>query len=247
LIDNVSSILKGDFLCAAVDQPRLSIRLLGHSKSVQVEPHAVIFVTGNNLRISGDVIRRTITCQLNPGVENAYERIFESSPLTMIAADRGKYIAAAIVACRGFLLSGLKLVTPPLAGFDEWSNIVRSTIVGLGYADPVRTINALRENDPERERFGQVIDAWNAAFEAREVTASGVIAIANEKDSSGHVVRTDLHDALMAVAKERNGSVLSTQRLGEWLRSHQNRILDGRVFRRGDKTQSGVLWRLEVA
>ncbi|TCM62267.1 bifunctional DNA primase/polymerase [Rhizobium sp. BK068] len=247
LIDNVSSILKGDFLCAAVDQPRLSIRLLGHSKSVQVEPHAVMFVTGNNLRISGDVIRRTITCQLNPGVENAYERIFESSPLTMIAADRGKYIAAALVACRGFLLSGLKPVKPPLAGFEEWSNVVRSTIVGLGFADPVRTINALRENDPERERFGQVIDAWQAAFEAREVTASGVVALANEKDSSGHVVRTDLHDALMAVAKERNGSVLSTQRLGEWLRSHQNRILDGRVFRRGDKTQSGVLWRLEDA
>lgn len=247
LIDNVSSVLKGDFLCAAIDQPRLSIRLLGHSKSVQVEPHAVIFVTGNNLRISGDVIRRTITCQLNPGVENAYERTFETSPLTMIAADRGKYIAAALIACRGFLLSGLKPVSPPLAGFEEWSNVIRSTIVGLGYADPVRTISALRENDPERERFGQVIDAWYATFEGREVTASGVIALAIEKDSSNHLLRTDLHDALMAVAKERNGTVLSTQRLGEWLRSNQNRILNGRVFRRGAKTQSGVLWRLEQA
>ncbi|WP_027230385.1 bifunctional DNA primase/polymerase [Phyllobacterium sp. UNC302MFCol5.2] len=245
LIDNVSSAVRGDFLCAAIDQPRMAIRLLGHSKAVQIEPHAVIFVTGNNLRIIGDVIRRTVTCQLNPGIENAYERSFESSPLTMIAADRGKYIAAALVACRGFLLSDLKPIKPPLAGFDEWSNVVRSTIVGLGFADPVKTISALRENDPDRERFGQVMDAWHATFEDHEVTASGVVALANEKDTTNHLLRTDLHDALIAIAKERNGSILSVQRLGEWLRSHQNRILSGRVFRRGDRTQSGVLWRLE--
>ena len=78
LLDNVSGPLRGDFLCLAIEQQRIKIRLLGHSETVTVETNSAIYSTGNNLVISGDVVRRAIRGELDPGVEKPWQRAFET-------------------------------------------------------------------------------------------------------------------------------------------------------------------------
>lgn len=245
LVDNVSGMLKSDFLCVAIEQPRIKIRPLGQTRTVEVEPVNTIYTTGNNLQIGGDLVRRTLMCRLDPKMENPWERNFATRPLALIKRNRGKYIAAVLTICRAHRLAA-EPIDPPLASFEEWSDTVRSALTWLGCADPVITIAALRENDPERDEFKQIIVVWERFFALNsEVTAAGVTELANERDSTGAPVRPDLFRALMAAAGDRGGANVNARRLGNWLRVHHDKVLVKRVFRRGKSTNQGILWVLE--
>ena len=73
-------------LCAFIEQPKVKVRLLGHSKAVDIVPLCTPFVTGINLQISGDLIRRTLRCSIDPKQENAWEREFSGNPVDTVLA-----------------------------------------------------------------------------------------------------------------------------------------------------------------
>src|SRR5215471_2416863 len=51
-IDNCEHPLGGELLCQVLTQPRVTIRILGQSRKVDVLTNATLFATGNNLRIN---------------------------------------------------------------------------------------------------------------------------------------------------------------------------------------------------
>jgi hypothetical protein len=57
-IDNCEHELQSVFLCQALTQQKLNIRVLGMSKNVETPVTATVFATGNNLTIAGDLTRR---------------------------------------------------------------------------------------------------------------------------------------------------------------------------------------------
>ena len=57
-LDNCDRTLEGAFLRQVLTQPKVSIRILGQSRNVDTPANAMIFATGNNLEIAGDLIRR---------------------------------------------------------------------------------------------------------------------------------------------------------------------------------------------
>ena len=180
MLDNVTSTLRGDYLCAFIEQPKVKVRLLGHSKAVDIVPLCTPFVTGINLQISGDLIRRTLRCSIDPKQENAWEREFSGNPVDTVLADRGKYVAAALTIARSWLATG-DAPLKPLPSFERWSNLVRSPLVWLGCKDPVDTIGTLRDADPEREQFEGVVVVWEAAFGlSADVLVAGVISVASD-------------------------------------------------------------------
>jgi putative DNA primase/helicase len=64
-LDNCEHPLESSFLCQALTQQKLSIRMLGVSKNVETPVNAAIFATGNNLSIVGDLTRRALICALD--------------------------------------------------------------------------------------------------------------------------------------------------------------------------------------
>ena len=57
-LDNCEHPLQSTFLCQALTQQRLNIRVLGTSKNVETLVNAAMYATGNNLIIVGDLTRR---------------------------------------------------------------------------------------------------------------------------------------------------------------------------------------------
>jgi putative DNA primase/helicase len=104
-IDNVNGTLGGDALCQYVERPVVAVRQLGLSKLYKIESRATIFATGNNLQIFGDMTRRTLLCSMDPAMERPELRVFATSPLDMILAKRGHYIAAALTVVRAYLVA----------------------------------------------------------------------------------------------------------------------------------------------
>jgi putative DNA primase/helicase len=96
-IDNVNGQLGGDALCQIIERPVVAVRPLGQSTFTKVESRASCFATGNNIQLVGDMTRRVLLCSLDPDVERPELRVFHSNPFDAVLADRGKYVAAALI------------------------------------------------------------------------------------------------------------------------------------------------------
>ena len=67
-IDNCDRPVQGSFLCQALTQQHLAIRILGLSQATETPINAVFFANGNNLIIAGDLTRRTLLCSMDAGL-----------------------------------------------------------------------------------------------------------------------------------------------------------------------------------
>jgi putative DNA primase/helicase len=143
-LDNLSGELASDLLCQAVTQPMVSLRPLGKSEDVRVVVRSVFAATGNNLTIADDLGRRTIMARLDAGMERVWDREFSQQPLEMIAADRAKFVGAALTIPLAYVAAGFPDLPPDLNGFKQWSRLVRAALMWLGEPDPVSTMEIAR-------------------------------------------------------------------------------------------------------
>ena len=110
------------------------------------------------------MVRRSLVAELDPQVERPELRQFDASPVATVEADRGRYVSACLIIVRAYIAAGRPGLLQPLASFNEWSDLVRSALVWLGCADPVLSMEAARDNDPELSELREVMAAWKQAF-----------------------------------------------------------------------------------
>ena len=99
--------------------------------------------------------------------------------MEMILADRGKYIAACLTICRAYIVAGRPGKLPQLASYGEWSDTVRSALVCLGEADPVKSQDRTHAEDPESGSAGnlgkRVVSITGAGEVTRQTTAGDIV------------------------------------------------------------------------
>jgi putative DNA primase/helicase len=90
-IDNRKEPIDSDLLCMALTQEIVDVRLLGKSNFVSTFNTAVFFVNGNNLVVTGDLVRRTIVGLMNAQREKPELRTFTTEdPVLTVKRDRPK-------------------------------------------------------------------------------------------------------------------------------------------------------------
>jgi len=216
-LDNVNSVLASDLLCQLIERPLVEVRLLGQSRNITIATRMTIFATGNNLAVSGDLVRRTIQCRMDARTERPEQRRFAGDPYGTIVADRGRYVAAALTIVRAYIAAGMPNRRQPLPSFGRWSDYVRSALVWLGCADPVASIETTRAEDPQRAELVAVVEAWAAVCPNEPLTAAELVEKAEGNPA--------LADALAAVASRRGE--IDTRALGYWLRGQRDRVVGG--------------------
>ena len=73
-LDNCSTEIAGDALCQVSERPMVRIRILGKSETPECEFRGILIANGNNLMISGDMVRRVLLAMLNSGLERQEDR-----------------------------------------------------------------------------------------------------------------------------------------------------------------------------
>ena len=111
---------------------------------------------------------------LDAGIEHPETRQFKRNPKQEILADRGKYIAACLTICRAYAVAGRPNLLPQLASYGEWSDTVRSALVWLGEADPVKSQGKSHADDPEASALLTVLNEWRGVIGAGEANARAV-------------------------------------------------------------------------
>jgi putative DNA primase/helicase len=248
-LDNVNEVLCSDKLAVAVEQPMINIRVLGFSKTVDVENKACFFATGCNMTVRGDMVRRTLLCSIDPNEETPEKRTFNRNPYQEIIADRGAYIAAAITIVRAYLNAGSPEVQYiKLVSFDAWSRLVQRPLIWLGRADPVRSVAISEECDPDRSSISEVLAAWHNALGDEPCTLKSLAAKVQAKENDSYTsdfLNPDLREALMNIAPNRDGT-LDTKKLAGWLRKNAGKILGGmKAVQAGrDSHTQKALWKV---
>ena len=255
-LDNLTGDLESELLCQILTQDRVKTRILGVSKVPECAWRGVIFATGNNVTLAGNLTRRGLICNLDAVTETPELREFKQTPdpLTMIGEDRGKYLSAALTIARAYLIAGRPSPLPPLAGYVDWSRMVREPLVWLGEEDPVQSLEEARTEDPNVISATELIHHWLQHLGTEEsFRVPEIIKNASEKRPSQEwrndnpdyeLVRPEFHTLLMEQAGTRGN--VDPHKLGLWLRT-----LHGEVFPGGyriiiaKKSKDGHRWKLE--
>jgi hypothetical protein len=234
-IDNCEHELQSVFLCQALTQQKLNIRVLGMSKNVETPVTATVFATGNNLTIAGDLTRRALLGALDARCEHPERRSFKFDPIAVARTERGRLVVAALTVLRAWHVAGERIEPPPLGSFEEWSHRIRAPLLWLGQADPCKTTIKVQEDDPRRDLLATVIAQWRQHLTAgQEYTVQQLI---------NHAINVnDFYVALLNVAGR--GNVVSNDRLGRWLKRNEGRPVNGSMLVRMGMKDGYQLWSL---
>jgi hypothetical protein len=236
-IDNCDGTLEGSFLCQALTQHRLNIRILGQSRNIETPVNATLFATGNNLVLAGDIIRRALRCSMDAKCERPELRSFSVNAIDAAKQLRGELIIAALTVLRAWHVAGEHISLSTFGSFEEWSRRIRAPLVWLGKTDPCETIAEIRDSDPHRAALIVVIEQWKANLQlGTKYSVQEVIERAVNVPS--------FYTALMNVANSRSGQAISNDRLGRWLKGVQGKMVGNLTLQSTGKKDGYPLWAL---
>lgn len=236
-LDNIEFPLGSPDLARAVTQSEYADRLLGESRLLRLPTNTLWLATGNNLAFRGDMAVRALLCRLDAQVENPEQRAFTIADLRAhIARHRAELVTAALTILRAYHVAGRPdQHLPAWGGFDEWSAMIRSTLVWLGDADCCKSRQYVTADDPEREQTASVLAAWVEAFGDSAVTIADVVSRCEADPGLRSAVQ-------VAAGKDGKPDGL---RLGGWCRRNAGRIVGGRRILKSKGGKHGA-WRLET-
>ncbi len=245
-IDNIERPLGGSTLCSILTQESYKDRVLGMSRTVSVSTAVTLLCTGNNLVFDGDLTTRVIPCDLDPGVERPEERHFDVNLYQYVPEHRAELVVAGLTILRAYVAAGRPRQEIPTFGrFEEWSDLVRSALVWLGTADPCAGRSRIEEQDPTRQRLGQLLVAWRDTLPSRFFSVAEAISFTEAgapleaDDTTGPAGR--LREALIAVGADRAGHI-NPRYVGAFLSKHAKRIEGGLRFERGTDRNKVATW-----
>ncbi len=215
LWDNVKGTLGGPALEQMMTTGLWADRILSMNRQVVVPIRFVPAATANNCRLTTDMVRRVCRSYLKTDLENPAERdnFRHANLLAYVKQHRPELVMAALSIPAGYVAAGKPdQHLPGWGSFEDWSDLVRSSIVWAGLPDPAETRTVLREKaDGETETVHAIIQAWPT----EPITVADAIRKATTMPA--------LAEAL-AELPERNRS----QELGNLLRTVRDRNIGGK-------------------
>jgi hypothetical protein len=126
LLDNLNRALDSGALAAALTSRTWKDRILGSTKTAAFPNTAVWLASGNNTRLSRELIRRTVWARLDAKVDAPWERSAFRHPnlLGWAKANRGQLVWAALVLCRAWVAAGRPAGTQTLGMFEGWAEVI---------------------------------------------------------------------------------------------------------------------------
>lgn len=253
LFDNITTGARigGSAIDRTITARRIRERLLGVNKIVEAEWTTGIYITGNNVKIKGDMRRRLVNCRLQPTQARPEERDdFEVKELLeYVGKIRARLVVAAITILRAYLVAGRPPRKLKPMDFPQWCKAVRDPIHWATGFDPCATRDELSADD-ETEAFGiAVVAGWEKiCLDLKKPAITAAAAVAAMTSNKEYV---DLRQTFLDHAND--GGPLNSKRIGNWIRDIKDRVfdLDGRrkklvrVYQ--DSTDKAVRWGVRNA
>jgi putative DNA primase/helicase len=240
-IDNCVRPVGGDFLNTVLTSPRVKLRPLGTSQEIEVPTNATMFCNGNNITFKADFTRRVLLSTIDPKLERPESRKFQSDPKAEIDRRRGEFVIAALTVLRAYHVAKPNIDLTPFASYEDYNYRIIGPLLWLGEANPRDTAKKIIAEDPERQEINAVMQGWWSICKDNRRRAFEIISAAGATEAAD---TGDFYNVLRDIAPNERGG-LNAKRLGNWLRKHKGRIVNGMKFVEDGESHLGMWWKLE--
>ena len=258
--DNLTAPLGSAALDLVITSGTIKDRYLGHSQNKEVPIATVFFATGNNLTFRGDMAARSLVIDLAPTMEHpemrtGFLRGDADALMAWVLRERSSLVTAALTMLLGYLHAGCPPQDiAPYGGFDQWSNLVRHTLVWLDCADPNQTRDGLEASSDEGfDAHAEFLTAWHACYGEKARALTMVIGELQRECTAPQTPATiasakydRLKEALGNFDDSYRGERLNAKRIGRALRHIVGRVIDNkRLLRKAERGTYGTEWSVE--
>jgi hypothetical protein len=237
-LDNLNRTLDSGAVASALTATTWKDRVLGSTRTVTVPNNAVWLGSGNNTKLSRELIRRTVWCRLDARTDAPWERTkFRHKHLTRWAtANRGRLVWAALTLCQAWMAAGRPAGQQTMGMFEAWVEVIGGILDVAGVpgllANATRFRAAATDKSSEWREF---VAAWWARYAGEKVGVDGLFALAVEQR---------LLDSVLGDKGERS----QRTKLGMALSKARDRVIgDYRVVWAQEDNSSRQTYRLEPA
>jgi len=163
-------------LASLLTTPNWESRILGRSEVVQVPTYAMWMLTGNNLRLSSELLRRSVHIRIDPKQDRAWQRSgFRHDPIMVWAAEnRSKLVHAVLVLVQAWIAAGRPVPDMVrLGSFEGWTRVLGGILQVAGVPGFLANIDKNQaDNDEEGEAWRAFVAAWWEEHQDQAVSAS---------------------------------------------------------------------------
>lgn len=240
LLDNLMGTLKPQAtFCSAMTSEIFKSRLLGGNVMAGTPNRALWVLTGNNVGLSGDLVRRILTIRLT-SVENPELVQHDFDPVEVIRRSTVDRRADLLDIFHTFQQAGLpEQARGGFASFEQWNKLVRQCVVWLGKGDPLDTLKLAQIEDDSAITLRMMLNAWYERFGNEPVRLRNVGTNPFEGETA------ELWQEAYARVCEFNGR-LDPSRLAYWLRRVKGRRDGGMRFENHTNRIGVAEWRVVI-
>ncbi len=234
LLDNVAT-LGGAAMDAALTGQLWRDRQLGNNQLIQAALRIAWFASGNNVVPVGDMARRVCHIRLESPLERPETRNDFKYPdiLKHVRDNRTGLLTAALTILRGYIAAGRPdQHLPSWGSFEEWSDLVRNSIVWCGLPDPGETREEFCDSvDEDTQTLRQMLSALQYADPGKEgMRVSQMLDDCSQQHSSiPQIYARMLREAIEVLCGCAITKVTSTI-LGSKLKRFKGRLINGQCL-----------------
>ena len=176
-IDNIEGVLKSPSLALALTSDVWRDRLLGGNQSIELPQLATWLATGNNIRLGGDMQRRSYWIRLDAQSATPWlGREFKHEDLKgWVAENRGQIIGALLTLARAWFVAGQPAPksSPRLGSYEKWSTVIGGVLETAGVSGFLGNLESLYSfADEEAEDWASFLEALYADQGAKPFTTA---------------------------------------------------------------------------
>ena len=176
ILDNVDRVLASSSLAILLTSDVWSDRVLGRSETVEVPQRLTCVATGNNLRLGGDIPRRSYYIRLDPGISRPWLRTGFRHPdiLGWVAEQRAPLVGCLLTLAAAWWAAGRPSGgAPPMGGFSSWSETVGGILAHAGVPGFLGNLDALYDEvDEEARQWESFLLTWKGSIGDQPVTTA---------------------------------------------------------------------------
>lgn len=162
-LDNLHDLLESGALASLITAQNYQGRVLGHTANVTLPNRLTIVGTGNNVRTSAEIAKRSVPIRLAPTTDAPEARTdYQHPDLTGYVTEHRRDVLAALLGALALWRdAGRPTAGPPLGGFEEWARAVGGILACIGMTDWRANERAWRrQSDSWGEDTRALVAAW---------------------------------------------------------------------------------------
>jgi hypothetical protein len=253
VLDNIMGVLKSSTLAGVLTAGReITDRELGTSRTITVANDRVWVVTGNNLSIGGDLVRRTVTILIDPDRPDPEKRTdFAIQDLAgWVTENRNEILWALLTLILTWVAEGMPEPERKQSdSFARWSRVIAGILEVAGIEGAFDAESGKRvARGGDDDGLAQVLDLLHGRFDGRAFTVAEAL---EPKAEEGWLI--EQRDWLPSSVLDKLGRSEAAgrkafgwwfrNRIGRWVTTAEGRSM---VIREAGSLNHVSMWRVEV-